>query len=577
MADSFEQTGIAPELVATVERLGWARPTGLQQDALPIIRRGNNAVLHASAGAGVTGAYGLGVLDRLAAAEASDDGHRALIVVPGAGSASRVAECLAAFAADTGLTVRALAPGWPHRPADVLVASADAAVASIRDSSLKVDALVALVIHGAEQLVATDQWHALETVLEATPPGAQRILVTARLDPAIDSFVERHVRKSMSIPPRPTATGEPPPDLGVTVGYLLCAESDKTAAAVDLIGSTGAGEVAVICRTATRAARLATDLEARGLAPDDGADAPDGEEQPRVLVLAHAEADRRSTRADVLSYDVPFDAAGLADLHSRGGTVLVTPGQLVHLQHIATRAGAALKAISPSARPSLGAAERVRERLREAVQRADLAADLALIEPLLDEFSAPELAAAALHLARAAGVGSTGEDAAAGAAAGRARPAVGARAATTAPTAPPPSDSWVRLFIGAGTRDGLGPGDLVGAIAGETALEGSQVGKIEVRESHSTVEVPAEFAAAVIEALNGRSLRGRSLRVDYDRKERTPRTPPSRGSPRTGGGTRGGSGGTRGGSGGSRGGSGGPRGGSGGPRARPGGPGRSRG
>jgi ATP-dependent RNA helicase DeaD len=225
---------------------------------------------------------------------------------------------------------------------------------------------------------------------------------------------------------------------------------------------------------------------------------------------------------------------------------------------MAARAGAAVEAMSPRSRPALGPAERVRGRLREAAQHADLAADLALIEPLLDDFSAPELAAAALHLARAAWAGSAGGSATADVA--PARPAAGARPTTTAPTAPPPSDSWVRLFIGAGSRDGLGPGDLVGAIAGETAVQGSQVGKIEVRESHSTVEVPTEAAAAVIEALNGRTLRGRSLRVDYDRRERTPRTPPPRGGPGRGAPGRGG----------------GPRGG-GGKRPRPGGPGGSRG
>lgn len=552
MADGFEQIGIAPQLMAGLERIEWTEPTGLQRDALPIIRRGNNAVLHASAGAGATGAYGLGVLDRLASAEKANDAHRALVVVPDTDSASRVADCLATLSAQTELSVRALAPGWPRRPADVVVASATAAVAAIRDSSLKLDALAAIVVHGAEQLLDTDQWSALETIMEATPAGAQRIMVTARLDPVMDSFVERHVRKSMSIPPRPAGDAEPGPGLDGAIGYLICSESDKTAAVVDLVAAAAAGEVAIVCRTPERAATLSADLTARGLAPAGEGAEGEPSEDPRILVLPLRDADRRSTRADVISYDVPFDAGSLAALHARGGTILVTPGQLIHLRHVATRAGAALQAVTGGEAPTLGPAERVRERLRQTVQSADLAADLALIEPLLDDFSAPELAAAALHLARAAGANPDSGGAAPATAPAR----QAATAATTAPTAPPPADSWVRLFIGAGSRDGLGPGDLVGAIAGETSLEGSQVGRIEVRESHSTVEVPTDSAAAVIEALNGRSLRGRSLRVDYDRRERTPRKSPPRGGPRGGGGRGGAAGGRRprpGGAGGSRG------------------------
>ena len=51
-------------------------------------------------------------------------------------------------------------------------------------------------------------------------------------------------------------------------------------------------------------------------------------------------------------------------------------------------------------------------------------------------------------------------------------------------------------------------------------MSGDRVGKIDIRESHSTVEVATEVAGTVIEALNGRTLKGRSLRVDYDRKDR---------------------------------------------------------
>jgi ATP-dependent RNA helicase DeaD len=576
MANSFEQLGIAPELAAGAANVGWQQPAAIQRDAVPIIRRGNNAVLHASPGAAATGAFCLGILDRLLTSPDGQGPLRALVIVPDASTASDIARTFASLGAETDLAIRALAPGWPPRSTDVLVAAPDDAVAAIRDSSLKVDGVLTLVVHGAERILATDQWEAVETIAEAAPPGAQRILVTARLDPAIVSFIERHVRKAMTIPARSVDSTDVASGSANAIGYRICAESEKTAAAVDLIASTEAPEVAIVCRTADRAESLSAELAARGLGSATQAQPSEPQSRPKILAVSRTDADRRSTRAEVISYDVPFDAEGLADLHSRGGTVLVTPGQLIHLKLIATRSGVMLRPVSGRPHP-LGLAERVRARLRETLESADLAADLALIEPLLRDFSAPELAAAALHLARVAGVTTAGE----GTSQVRTHVHTGAavsggRSAT--PAAPPPGESWVRLFISAGTRDGLGPGDLVGAISGETDLEGAQVGKIDVRESHSTVEVPAQAAAAVIQALNGRSLRGRSLRVDYDRKERTPRPPTSRGGPGGPGGSRGsgprGTGGSRGGTGprggGPRGGSG-PRKGGSGPRPRPGG------
>jgi ATP-dependent RNA helicase DeaD len=74
------------------------------------------------------------------------------------------------------------------------------------------------------------------------------------------------------------------------------------------------------------------------------------------------------------------------------------------------------------------------------------------------------------------------------------------------------------LFISAGQRDGLRPADLVGAIAGEAGLTGDRIGRIEIRESFTVAEVEAAAADKVIRALNGTTLRGRSVRVDYDRR-----------------------------------------------------------
>ncbi|MBI4544344.1 MAG: DbpA RNA binding domain-containing protein, partial [Gemmatimonadetes bacterium] len=122
-----------------------------------------------------------------------------------------------------------------------------------------------------------------------------------------------------------------------------------------------------------------------------------------------------------------------------------------------------------------------------------------------EEFAAAEVAAAAAALLR--------RRPAAGPA-----PAERARARAPRAGAPPPPPAWFRLFVSAGQRDGLRPGDLLGAITGEAGVSGEQIGRIEIRDTHSTVEVTGEIAERVIQALNGTTLKGRSLRVDYDRK-----------------------------------------------------------
>ena len=78
--------------------------------------------------------------------------------------------------------------------------------------------------------------------------------------------------------------------------------------------------------------------------------------------------------------------------------------------------------------------------------------------------------------------------------------------------------TWSRLFVSIGERDGVTARDVVGAITGEAGVTGGDVGKVEVRDTFSVIEVASTAADRVIKALNGTTMKGRALRVDYDRK-----------------------------------------------------------
>ena len=62
---SFEEIGLRPELLRTLEDEEIERPTALQEAVIPSLRRAGNLVARASTGSGKTLAYGLGILDRL--------------------------------------------------------------------------------------------------------------------------------------------------------------------------------------------------------------------------------------------------------------------------------------------------------------------------------------------------------------------------------------------------------------------------------------------------------------------------------------------------------------------------------
>jgi ATP-dependent RNA helicase DeaD len=497
VASAFAELGLGPALVAAVEAEGYEDPTPLQRAAIPVIRRSGNAVLRASTGAGVTAAWALGLLDRLSsAARPEAAGPRALVLVGTAERASQVAETLARLGARANVSARALAAGWRRAPVDVLVAPVEAAVRGVSDSTLKLDAVGAVVVDGLSALLGIAGTEALDTVLVTVPGDAQRIVTTADVTKDVERFVQAHVRRALEIPARAAEPPTPaaPPARGA-LSFMVVSESDKTAALAELLGRPAESPPVVIARTAARADGVRDALRLRGFAlgTESG--------EPGVTVSGALDAARAT-----IAYDVPADAHVLERMEPGSGVVLVTPAELSHLRALAAETGFTLTPLERRVRR--GGVAAFRERVRRAIAEHDLDAQLLVLDPLLQEHSAAEVAAALSALLRA-------------------REPLPEPATAEAEAAAKPAP-FVRLFIGIGQRDGVRPADIVGAVTGEARIAGEQIGRIEVRDTFTVVEVDSSVAERVIRALNGTTMRGRSLRVDFDRKTAAP---PRRGRP----------------------------------------------
>lgn len=537
--EGFVELGLRRALVEAAEAVGYVAPTPIQRDAIPMLRRGGNVVILASPGAGVMAAWGLAVLDRLAG-EPSDEapeGPRALVLVPTRDDAPPRALSLARFARAVQLRVAALASGWPDvGSADVLIADPASALEAVRAASLKLQTLVTLVLDGLDSGHELADDPTVETLVASCAHDAQRVVVAGSASRSVDDFVERHVRRAVRVPARPADSTAPsagvaprPDDTaiaapGVTLRHIVAGREDRFRGLASQIASAD-GPVTIFCRTVLEEQDLRARLALRGF-DTDGDDA-----MVRLTADPLAAPDDRLA----VSWGPPFDAASLVLRHRSGGVVLLAARELPHLLRIADTTGMTLQPVKmpPPRADELNA---FRASVRKALEEEDVAAQLLVLQPLFEDDS-PALVAAALAALlrkRSPEPVSTPE----------ARPTLGA--------APPPAPpAYTRLFISVGSRDNVGPGDLVGAIAGEAAISGSQVGRIEIRDTFSIVEVEGAVAEKVIAALNGTTLRGRSVRVDYDRKTGTgggPGAGPSRRGPRStsrGGRPHGGGGGGR--------------------------------
>jgi ATP-dependent RNA helicase DeaD len=538
---SFGELGLREALTRALEDDGIEAPTALQRAVIPVLRREGNVFARAASGSGKTLAYAVGVLDRLAprapaaepaegeeAAEPEAGGTRLLVLVPTREAAQRAALSLVHYAQAVELTVSAAGGGWgtPLGEADVLVATPAEVMDAVRQSTVKLDALEALVVDGASHVETLGGWEAVETLFDHVPRDAQRVLFTATTTPAVEDLADRRVKRALRWPPEAAVPAQESPATGV-VGYVPVAEREKIDVVSRILGGDRGEDAApvVFCRTDERAAAVAEELALRGFLIGD----LDEEDVDVAVVgatatpaaIAEATGERPGL---VVSLDVPADEETLRARHGGGepGFVLVENRELAHLRDIARRAGLEARPAGVTGQEEVPLTEvrTFRTMLRRAVRDEDLGAQMLLLEPLFDDFTAAEVAAAASALLRRKGPPAAEVPSVAVQAQPAARAAAGA-----SPRAAPQSRSDVgpapapvtRLFVGVGERDGVRAGDLVGAIAGETNIQGSRIGRIEIRDTFSIVEVPADVAEEVIRAVNGTTIKGRAVRVDFDR------------------------------------------------------------
>jgi ATP-dependent RNA helicase DeaD len=498
--DSFEELGLAPELVEALAADGLERPTSLQEAATPVIRRANNLFLAAGPGSGVTVAWGAALLDRV---DGEGDTPRVLVLTPSRDRADQLAQSMARLADSVGHSIGALGSHWvlPERatmlfgtPSDVLTAA--------NEGPIELATVEAIVVDQASRIDTFEGMGATEAILEYLPKEAQRVVVSLPTTPGVSKFLERHVKRAVTIPGEDLSAQDGPKRGTVRFRIVPEPREDAVLEIVSHLLADDARHVLVFCRNEDRAADVGDLLTLHGFL----AGVPGDASAPVWLgvdVLA-ARADVKTHEGvRVVSCDAPTDADELDRQHgvSDGGIVVILAREVAHLRATARAAGYTVVPFPPEASQGSTAVAGLQEQLRAALEAEDTAPYLLALEPLFEEHDPAEVAAAAVALLR-----------------------------KKTPTVTPPvaessnvgaaAPAWAKLFFGVGERDGLSTGDLLGAITGEANVPGTSVGRIDIKESHTLVEVHDEVARKVIAALNGTTIRGRAVRADFDRPRR---------------------------------------------------------
>ena len=474
-------------------------------------------------------------LERITAGE---PGVHLLVLVPDADTALALAQAVlpTGDAAPVLVPVTSAARGarlMAKPPAAIVAAPSDLA-ALLPSGLLKLEQVSQLFMLQADLTLALTDEPSITTLMTELPKDIARTVTMAAETDAVTAFAKSYMKRPRRVGDDVVADGSAP----VSLQYVLVSAGTRTAVMRRVLDAVNAPSAIIVAPEPEQLAEANAALRALGYVTSSNE------------VQATAGPVETHSALRVL-FDVPATRAALdAALggHPVQTIALVTPRQVAHLRSLLTGGSLTYYVLPDTMAQAVGRDGARMGELRKILAEGVSARELAALETLLDDNDALEIAAAALRLlereretAKALRIGVTTAQPkdvkralAVTAAQESGAVSMDSLAPEAAPAAAPRADGpppeFQVLWFNIGSDDGATASSFVGAITGESGLDRSVVGSIDLRDSHTLVEVSGAHAEQIVAAMNASTMRNRQViaRIDRAGPMRSSRSAPPR-------------------------------------------------
>ena len=335
---SFASLGLSPELVRTLEQIGYTNPTPIQQQAIPFVLEGRDVLAGAQTGTGKTAAFSLPMLQRLAAS-AKPQGRRvprALILTPTRELAIQIQDNLRAYAKGSRLVSTLIFGGVSMGPqidalrrgVDILVATPGRLIDHVGQGNLSLSTIETLVLDEADRMLDMGFLPAIRRIMTMLPAqNRQTLLFSATFAPEIKAIAQQFMRDPVEVQVTPKNS------VVATITHRVhpVDASHKRDLLLHLLAQDSRRQALVFTRTKHGANRLSEFLEKAGLrsaaihgnkSQSARVKALDGFKSGKVTVLVATDIAARGIDIEDLPLVVNFDLPTLAEdyVHRIGRT-----------------------------------------------------------------------------------------------------------------------------------------------------------------------------------------------------------------------------------------------------------------
>ena len=538
----FEELQLDDRIIRAITEMGFEEASPIQAQAIPVVLEGRDMIGQAQTGTGKTAAFGLPLLQKV---DPKVKKLQAVVLLPTRELAIQVAEELRRFAKfmhgikvlpvyggqDIVRQIRALKDGT-----QIVVGTPGRVMDHMRRKTVKMDHVHTVVLDEADEMLNMGFLEDMETILSQLPEERQTLMFSATMPQAIadiakkfqkDPVTVRVIKKELTVPK-------------VTQYYYEVKPKNKVEVMCRLLDMYSPKLSIIFCNTKRQVDELVQALQGRGYFAEGLHGDLKQVQRDRVMnsfrngrteILVATDVAARGIDVDdveaVFNYDIPQDDEYYVHRIGRTGRAgregiafnLVVGKEVYKLRDIQRYCKTR---IIPQAIPSLDdvtsiKADKILDQVGEVLQDSDLSKVIDIVEKrvLEEDYTTLDLAAALLKMM----MGEEGEELLE-----ENRPlreledledeSRRSRGGRNGRGSRGRNEDVARLFINIGKNQGIRPGDILGAIAGESGMPGRMVGSIDMFDNYTFVEVPREHADVVLQAMRGAKIKGKNVHME---------------------------------------------------------------
>ncbi|MCF7965909.1 DEAD/DEAH box helicase [Methylobacter sp. Wu8] len=549
---SFSDLALIEPVLRALKDVGYETPSPIQAQTIPLLLQGKDVLGQAQTGTGKTAAFALPILSRI---DLKQKDPQVLVLAPTRELAIQVAEAFQRYAAHLkGFHVLPIYGGQDYstqlrqlkRGAHVVVGTPGRVMDHMRKGTLNLKGLGYLVLDEADEMLRMGFIDDVEWILEQIPEQRQIALFSATMPTVIRKIAQQYLHEPEHVTIKVTTTSAE----NIRQRYWLVSGIHKLDALTRILEVETFDGMIIFVRTKTATVELAEKLEARGYsAAAINGDMSQALRERAIANLKNGKLDiliatdvaARGLDVDrithVVNYDIPYDTESYVHRIGRTGR--------------AGRTGDAILFIAPRERNLLNNIERATKqkveemglpstevinnkrisRFKQNITDTLAAEELSFFSQLIEQYqqehnvSALEIAAALAKLVQ----GDTPllmqnppkrskdsrDD----------RPSRDRDDRSSRSDRPQKDRKPKRVFEGGaniememyrievGHNHGVKPGNIVGAIANETGIDGDHIARIRIQDNYSTVELPAGMPKELFQELKKVRVAGQQLNI----------------------------------------------------------------